>query len=131
MRILWVVPRFGPEVVNYGSGSGLNRVSFLRHDPAFLRVAVEHPDTVFVVLNGYNPLASADNETHLRTLRFSDVHPALAGQSGKKPFEEGPEDVYEGKDLQFDGIQLAKGTEEEDESSIQEEERCSDDEFED
>ncbi|KAI0115756.1 NUDIX hydrolase domain-like protein [Nemania sp. FL0031] len=49
--------KFGREVVNYFSGSPLNRVSFLRTDHAFLNAAFAHPSTSFLLLDNYSPLA--------------------------------------------------------------------------
>ncbi|KAI0480147.1 NUDIX hydrolase domain-like protein [Xylariaceae sp. FL0804] len=49
--------RFGREVANYFAGSPLNRVSFLREDPAFLRRAFAHPRAAFLLLDDLAPLA--------------------------------------------------------------------------
>ncbi|KAI1321259.1 NUDIX hydrolase domain-like protein [Xylariaceae sp. FL0255] len=49
--------KFGREVINYFSGSPLNRVSFLRTDHTFLSAAFSHPTTNFLLLDNYSPLA--------------------------------------------------------------------------
>lgn len=54
---------FGPEPLTYygGSSSFVNRVSFLREDYAFLDLAVNHPESRFLVLrNGCPPVVDVD-----------------------------------------------------------------------
>lgn len=46
---------YGPEPSTYYAGSHLNRVSFLRDDYKFLNLAVNHPQTRFLVLDNLNP----------------------------------------------------------------------------
>jgi NAD+ diphosphatase len=48
--------KFGREVVNYFSGSPLNRVSFLRGDHKFLSEAFSHESTKFLLLKDLGPL---------------------------------------------------------------------------
>ncbi|KOS18984.1 Peroxisomal NADH pyrophosphatase NUDT12 [Escovopsis weberi] len=72
--------RLGREVINYFSGSHLNRYSFLRSDPLFLRTAIGTPATRFIVLKSLNPLiADAQN---LAFFGFDDVK----GLTGPDPF---------------------------------------------
>lgn len=68
--------KYGKEVLNYFSGSPLNRVSFLRDDTAFLNAAVTHASTRFLLLRDLAPLTSADG-ADLALLPFSDVEPVL------------------------------------------------------
>ncbi|KAL7274131.1 NADH pyrophosphatase [Rhizina undulata] len=61
--------KFGKEIVNYFSGSPLNRVSFLRSNNAFLRAALPH--SKFLLLKDLEPLASSPQ--HLAFLTYPDV----------------------------------------------------------
>lgn len=72
--------RFGKEVVNYYSGSTLNRYSFLRSDTAFLSRAFRAPTARFVALSSLNPLAV--DKTQLARLTLDDVAPL----TGPDPF---------------------------------------------
>ncbi|KAJ6444799.1 NADH pyrophosphatase [Purpureocillium lavendulum] len=71
--------RFGQEVVNYYSGSRLNRYSFLRSDALFLRAAVASPAARFVALHNLAPLV-ADRRT-LALLAFDDVKPLIGADA--------------------------------------------------
>ncbi|KAF4123190.1 NAD+ diphosphatase [Geosmithia morbida] len=84
--------RFGKEVVNYYSGSTLNRYSFLRSDSVFLSGAVRSPAARFVVLHTLNPLAV--DRTRLAHLELSDVRALI----GPNPFSLTEEE----SDRQFD-----------------------------
>ena len=61
--------KFGPEVVNYFSGSPLNRVSFLRSNHTFLRSALT--PAKFLLLKNLDPLVQ-DGE-HLAFVGYEDV----------------------------------------------------------
>lgn len=52
--------KFGREVINYFSGSPLNRVSFLRSNTPFLRAAL--PASRFLLLRNLDPLASSPTQ---------------------------------------------------------------------
>ncbi|KAI0025000.1 NUDIX hydrolase domain-like protein [Xylariomycetidae sp. FL0641] len=86
--------RFGREVVNYFSGSPLNRVSFLRTDHAFLRAAFAHPTTSFLVFNNLIPLSK--DATSLTFVGKDDVAPL----TGTDPFEKSEEQMI--KDFNSD-----------------------------
>ncbi len=73
--------KFGREIVNYFSGSPLNRVSFLRTDYDFLQSAFTHPSAAFLLMNNLGPLVQAD-ASHLAFVKHSDV----AGLTGRDPF---------------------------------------------
>ena len=75
--------RFGPELVHYGSGSPLNRVSFLRTDADFLRAAACDAEAQYVVLNELDPLVAAGDEMKLRCLGYEEIQAGLMG--GKSP----------------------------------------------
>jgi len=80
--------RLGPEVVNYFSGSPLNRLSFLRPDYTFLSSAFVHPSAVFLLLQNLAPLTQdTDNPSHLAYVANADVLPL----TGHDPFK-GTED---------------------------------------
>ena len=66
--------KFGQEIVNYFSGSPLNRVSFLRSNTAFLRAAL--PRSKFLVLRNLEPLAAS--KTTLAWVGYETVR-ALVG----------------------------------------------------
>lgn len=78
--------KFGREVINYFSGSPLNRVSFLRTDHSFLSAAFSHPTTNFLLLDNYSPLAR-DTAT-LAYVTKDDV----ASLTGSDPFKETEEE---------------------------------------
>lgn len=64
------------EVVNYFSGSPLNRLSFLRHDRDFLRKASTHPTTRYLLLKELDPLAKDDK---LCFVTLNDVEDMISG----------------------------------------------------
>jgi len=66
--------KFGQEVVNYFSGSPLNRVSFLRSNTAFLRAALTR--SKFLLLRNLEPLAAS--KTTLAWVGYETVR-ALVG----------------------------------------------------
>jgi len=66
--------KFGQEIVNYFSGSPLNRVSFLRSNTAFLRAAL--PQSKFLLLRNLEPLAAS--KTTLAWVGYETVR-ALVG----------------------------------------------------
>lgn len=74
--------KFGKEVVNYYSGSRLNRYSFLRADSAFLRRAAASPRARFFALENLNPVVGTETNT-LASLTLADVVPLV----GKEPFK--------------------------------------------
>ncbi|KAI1121110.1 NUDIX hydrolase domain-like protein [Nemania abortiva] len=78
--------RFGREVVNYFSGSPLNRVSFLRTDHAFLNAAFAHPSTSFLLLDNYSPLAK--DTTTLAYVGKEDI----VSLTGPDPFKQTEEE---------------------------------------
>ncbi|KAI9167496.1 Peroxisomal NADH pyrophosphatase NUDT12 [Paramyrothecium foliicola] len=84
--------RFGKEVVNYYSGSRLNRYSFLRADTAFLQATASSPAAVYLGLHSLNPLVTSASE--LAYFGFDDVKPIL----GDELFHLSEEDCIE----QFD-----------------------------
>ncbi|OAR02154.1 hypothetical protein LLEC1_06956, partial [Akanthomyces lecanii] len=63
--------KFGHEVINYYSGTRLNRYSFLRADAAFLRRAALAPAACYVALS--NLSAVAVDKSQLATFSFDDV----------------------------------------------------------
>ncbi|KAK4039961.1 NUDIX hydrolase domain-like protein [Parachaetomium inaequale] len=74
--------KFGRETANYFSGSPLNRLSFLRTDPVFLRFAFAHPHARFLLLNNLAPLVQASDTAHLAFASHADVAPL----TGADPF---------------------------------------------
>lgn len=70
--------KFGQEVINYYSGTRLNRYSFLRADAAFLRRAAVSPATRYVALNNLN--AVAVDKTQLATFGYDDVKPLIGAE---------------------------------------------------
>ncbi|RPB08433.1 hypothetical protein P167DRAFT_539244 [Morchella conica CCBAS932] len=81
--------KFGREVVNYFSGSPLNRVSFLRSNTSFLRAAL--PASRFLLLRGLDPLASS--KTNLGWVKYDSVS-SLIG----KPYDLDEEKTIEAFD---------------------------------
>lgn len=71
--------KFGQEVINYYSGTRLNRYSFLRTDAAFLRRAATSPAARYVALSNLN--AVAVDKSQLATFTYDDVK-ALIGGTG-------------------------------------------------
>jgi NAD+ diphosphatase len=65
--------KFGREVVNYFSGSPLNRLSFLRTDHAFLRAAFSHPTAAILLMNNLSPLVR--DASHVAFVSNQDVIP--------------------------------------------------------
>lgn len=84
--------RFGKEVINYYSGSRLNRYSFLRADRAFLRRAAATPATRYIALNNLSGVIV--DKTTLATFSFEDVKSLV----GAQPFNHTEEDYVK----QFD-----------------------------
>lgn len=70
--------KFGQEVINYYSGTRLNRYSFLRADAAFLRRAAASPAARYVALSNLN--AVAVDKSQLATFTFDDVKPLLGAE---------------------------------------------------
>lgn len=70
--------KFGQEVVNYYSGTRLNRYSFLRADAAFLRRAARAPAARYVALD--NLAAVAVDKSQLATFSFDDVKPLIGAE---------------------------------------------------
>lgn len=70
--------KFGQEVVNYYSGTRLNRYSFLRADAAFLRRAALAPAARYVALN--NLAAVVVDKSQLATFSYDDVKPLLGAE---------------------------------------------------
>ncbi len=60
-----LVDKFGPEVINYFSGSKLNRLSFLRTNYDFLNLALKHKSTRFIIFRDRKPAVKyiKDNES--------------------------------------------------------------------
>ncbi|KAG0134354.1 NUDIX hydrolase domain-like protein [Tuber indicum] len=81
--------KFGQEIVNYFSGSPLNRVSFLRSNTAFLRAAL--PRSKFLLLRDLEPLAAS--KTTLAWVGYETVR-ALVGN----PFDTEEEEFLRGYD---------------------------------
>ena len=65
----------------------MNRVSFLRSDQSFLKAAVEHPSTLFLLFNNLLPLAKAPSE--LEYVSFKDVKPLI----GETPYSKTEEEM--------------------------------------
>ncbi|RPB26707.1 hypothetical protein L211DRAFT_780713 [Terfezia boudieri ATCC MYA-4762] len=61
--------RYGKEIVNYYGGSPLNRLSFLRSKPAFLRAALRQGR--FLLLNNLNALLASSS--HLALLTYDEA----------------------------------------------------------
>ena len=70
--------KFGKEVVNYYSGSRLNRISFLRPDTGFLKKAATSPSSRYVALENLNALVV--DKTDLAYLSFEDVKPLIGAE---------------------------------------------------
>ncbi|KAJ6781527.1 hypothetical protein PWT90_09353 [Aphanocladium album] len=70
--------KFGQEVINYYSGTRLNRYSFLRADAAFLRRAAASPAARFVALSHLN--AVAVDKSQLATFTADDVRPLIGAE---------------------------------------------------
>ncbi|TQV92630.1 NADH pyrophosphatase [Cordyceps javanica] len=70
--------KFGHEVVNYYSGTRLNRYSFLRADAAFLRRAALAPAARYVAL--CNLSAVAVDKARLATFSYDDVKPLIGAE---------------------------------------------------
>ncbi|PWW78571.1 hypothetical protein C7212DRAFT_350675 [Tuber magnatum] len=81
--------KFGQEIVNYFSGSPLNRVSFLRSNTAFLRAAL--PRSKFLLLRDLEPLAAS--KTTLAWVGYEAVR-TLVGN----PFDTEEEEFVRGYD---------------------------------
>ncbi|KAG5987092.1 hypothetical protein E4U54_005140, partial [Claviceps lovelessii] len=71
--------RFGKEVINYFSGSRLNRYSFLRSDVAFLNRAATSPHARYIALDDLSPLVV--DKRKLALLSYQDMKSVL----GPKP----------------------------------------------
>ncbi|KAF8442604.1 NUDIX hydrolase domain-like protein [Terfezia claveryi] len=61
--------RYGKEIVNYYGGSPLNRLSFLRSKPSFLRAALRQGR--FLLLNNLNALSASSS--HLAFLTYDEA----------------------------------------------------------
>lgn len=70
--------KFGKEVINYYSGTRLNRYSFLRADAAFLRRAAASPATRYVALNNLN--AVCPDKSQLATFTYDEVKPLIGAE---------------------------------------------------
>lgn len=79
--------KFGKEVVNYYAGGTLNRISFLRTDPIFLRKAALSPHARFLALSNLSPLVSSDSQLAQYTLE------TLKPLIGADPFELSEKDL--------------------------------------
>ncbi|KAL1901304.1 NADH pyrophosphatase [Ceratocystis pirilliformis] len=77
---------FGRGLINYFSGTKINRLSFLRGDHTFLSAAYTHPETQFVLLRDLVP--AVKDSASLALFKHTDVAPL----TGKNPFET-PEDA--------------------------------------
>ncbi|KAK4123059.1 hypothetical protein N657DRAFT_574192 [Parathielavia appendiculata] len=80
--------KFGREIANYFSGSPLNRLSFLRSDPVFLRSAFSHRHARFLLLNNLRPLVRSDDPACLAFATYADVAPL----TGLDPFAKSEEE---------------------------------------
>jgi NAD+ diphosphatase len=78
--------KFGKEVINYFSGSPLNRVSFLRNDHSFISSALTHPSTSFLLLNDLAPMAK--DPAHLAYVSYEEVKPLIWDNPFEKTEEE-------------------------------------------
>ncbi|KAL5612772.1 hypothetical protein BROUX41_004143 [Berkeleyomyces rouxiae] len=72
---------FGRGLINYFSGTKINRLSFLRGDHSFLSAAFTHPETQFVLLKDLVP--AVKDSSSLALFKHVDVAPL----TGKNPFE--------------------------------------------
>ncbi len=79
--------KFGREIVNYFSGSPLNRLSFLRTDHEFLKSAFAHPSAAFLLLNNLSPLVKRD------PLQLAFATRADIAELTGEPFAKKEEDV--------------------------------------
>ena len=79
--------KFGKEILNYFSGSPLNRLSFLRTDHEFLQAAFSHSSAAFLALNNLNPLVK--DASHLAFVSGQDIIP----MTGPNPFEKKEDEV--------------------------------------
>ncbi|KKA26857.1 hypothetical protein TD95_002452 [Thielaviopsis punctulata] len=71
---------FGRGLINYFSGTKVNRLSFLRNDYAFLSKAFGHPETQFVLLKDLAP--AIKDARNLALFKTADVAPL----TGSNPF---------------------------------------------
>lgn len=67
--------RFGKEVINYFSGSRLNRYSFLRSDVTFLNRVATSPHARYIALDNLSPLVV--NKKKLALLSYQDIKSVL------------------------------------------------------
>ncbi|KAG5921267.1 hypothetical protein E4U61_006962 [Claviceps capensis] len=67
--------RFGKEVINYFSGSRLNRYSFLRSDVAFLNRVATSPHARYIALDNLSPLVV--NKKKLALLSYQEIKSVL------------------------------------------------------
>ncbi|KAK4443959.1 NUDIX hydrolase domain-like protein [Podospora aff. communis PSN243] len=81
--------KFGPETINYFSGSPLNRLSFLRTDHDFLQSAFSHPSASFLLMNGLAPLVLASDSAELGFVSGEEVYPL----TGREPFVKTEEEL--------------------------------------
>ncbi|KAH6624555.1 NUDIX hydrolase domain-like protein [Chaetomium sp. MPI-SDFR-AT-0129] len=89
--------KYGGETANYFSGSPLNRLSFLRADPVFLRSAFAHPSTRFLLLSNLAPLVRADDDrATLAFARHADVVPLVG--TAEERFGRTEEEMVKGFD---------------------------------
>lgn len=64
----------------------MNRLSYLRHSPAFLSSALASPKARFILYHNLNPLASppaADGSIKLKSVAFAEVKEFLGAESGE------------------------------------------------
>ena len=64
----------------------MNRLSYLRHSPAFLSSALSSPKARFILYHNLNPLASppaTDGSIKLKSVTFDEVREFLGAESGQ------------------------------------------------
>lgn len=95
--------KYGRETANYFSGSPLNRLSFLRADPVFLRAAFAHPSARFLLLNSLAPLVRADDDrATLAFARVGDVIPLVG--TAEERFGRSEEEMVAGFDSSVEEV---------------------------
>ncbi|KAI9675854.1 MAG: NADH pyrophosphatase [Trizodia sp. TS-e1964] len=70
--------KYGPGVANYYSGSPLNRVSFLRTNNEFLRAALIHPSSSFLLFKDLAPLVT--DPSSLTFVSYEEVKPLIGNE---------------------------------------------------
>lgn len=105
---------FGRGLINYFSGTKINRLSFLRNDYAFLSRAFVHPETQFVLLKDLSP--AIKDAGNLALCKTADVSPL----TGANPFDSEEKEQIAAYDSAADKpLVLFLGMEEDDKAAFE------------